>query len=159
MTGRTAMSAPNTLAGPLADPPADWPAQLRQEFLSRQQNGNVGTRLLAETDRVRVWETRLRPGERIAFHRHVLNYCWTAMSAGMTRSHAQDGSVRERAYTPGDSAYYEYGPGEFRFHDLENVGTTDLLFAIVESLDSPNRPLSLAPGLPDEPAASLAASG
>ncbi|MBV9783558.1 MAG: hypothetical protein JO264_07030 [Acidisphaera sp.] len=125
-------------------PAADWSPQLREEFAANRQNGRVGTRLLAQTDRVRVWESRLGPGERIAFHRHVLNYAWTAMSAGTSRSHAEDGSVRERTYRPGDTAYYQYGPGEFRFHDLENVGTTELLFAIVESLDSPNPALPLS---------------
>ena len=44
-----------------------WPSE---EFEAIQLNGRVGTRLLSETDRVRVWEIRLAPGERIGFHRH-----------------------------------------------------------------------------------------
>jgi hypothetical protein len=51
--------------------------------------------------------------------------------------------IRERTYKQGDTAYYEYGLGDFRFHDLENVGATELVFAIVESLDSANPPLAL----------------
>ena len=107
-------------------PSKDWPTPILQEFWDRQQNGHVGTRLLVETDRMRIWETRLRPGERIAFHKHVLNYCWTALSFGVSRSHAENGTVRERSYKPGDSAYYEYPAGDFRFHDLANVGATEL---------------------------------
>lgn len=124
-------------------PSNDWPSPILLEFWDRQQNGHVGTRLLVETDRMRIWETRLQAGERIAFHRHVLNYCWTALSAGTSRSHAENGITRERTYKPGDSAYYEYGRGDFRFHDLENIGDTELVFAIVESLESPNPPLPL----------------
>ena len=36
------------------------------------------TTLVSESDRVRVWTIRLKPGERIGFHRHVLDYFWTA---------------------------------------------------------------------------------
>jgi hypothetical protein len=34
----------------------------------------VGTKLLFENDRVRVWEMRLAPGEREALHEHKLDY-------------------------------------------------------------------------------------
>ena len=36
--------------------------------------GDVGTRVLFENDRVRVWEMTLAPGERSAIHRHDLDY-------------------------------------------------------------------------------------
>ena len=36
--------------------------------------GTVGTRLLFENDRVRVWEMDLAPGERSATHLHALDY-------------------------------------------------------------------------------------
>ena len=36
--------------------------------------GDVGTRLLLENDRVRVWELDLPPGGRSAPHRHDLDY-------------------------------------------------------------------------------------
>jgi hypothetical protein len=36
--------------------------------------GDVGTRVLFENDRVRVWEMTLDPGERSALHRHELDY-------------------------------------------------------------------------------------
>jgi hypothetical protein len=47
----------------------DWPAWVRDEFARNQHNGCVGTALLSETDRVRVWTIRLNPGERIGFQR------------------------------------------------------------------------------------------
>ena len=50
-------------------------------------HGMVGQRLLSETDAVRVWRIELAPGERVAFHTHVLNYFWTALSPGRSRSH------------------------------------------------------------------------
>ena len=36
--------------------------------------GDVGTRLLHENERVRVWEVRLAPGEEGAVHRHALDH-------------------------------------------------------------------------------------
>lgn len=36
--------------------------------------GDVGTRLLLENDRVRVWEVRLAPGEEGGVHRHLLDH-------------------------------------------------------------------------------------
>ena len=41
-----------------------WPAEIKAEFEreSRQHNGCVGTELLSETDKVRVWIIRLQPG-------------------------------------------------------------------------------------------------
>ena len=130
---------------PTLDLPNDWPDALQAEFHANTSTGRVGTRLLAETGRVRVWETRLQPGERIAFHRHVLNYAWVALTAGRSRSHTMDGGegVRERDYIPGDARFFEYPRGDSRYHDLENCGTTELVFAITELLDSANPPLPL----------------
>jgi beta-alanine degradation protein BauB len=120
-----------------------WPGTIREEFEANQLNGRVGTRLLSETDRVRVWEIRLAPGERIGFHRHVLDYFWTAVTPGRARSHTQDGSVVEATYAAGDTRHFAYGAGEYRIYDLENVGDTDLWFTTVEFLDSVNEPLEI----------------
>ena len=122
-----------------------WPSFIREEFEANQNNGQVGTRLLSETDRVRVWEIRLAPGERIGFHRHVLDYFWTAVTPGRARSHAQDGSVVEAIYAAGDTRHFVYGRGEYKIHDLENVGDSDLWFTTVEFLDSANEPLEISP--------------
>ena len=44
-----------------------------------------------ETGRVRVRHLSLATGERKGFHRHVLDYFWTATSKGRARSHHADG--------------------------------------------------------------------
>ena len=36
--------------------------------------GDVGTKLLHEDDRVRIWEIKLAPGEETPPHRHELDY-------------------------------------------------------------------------------------
>jgi hypothetical protein len=124
---------------------AAWPEALRTEFEreSRNPNGCVGSTLVSESDRVRVWTIRLKPGERFGFHRHVLNYFWSALNAGRGRQHLMDGSTVEYSYQPGETRHESYGPGEFKVHDLENIGDTELVFMTVEFLDSANKPLDI----------------
>jgi len=83
-----------------------WPADLIAEFERERANPNpcVGSQLLSETDRARVWIIRLAPGERIGFHRHVLDYFWTAVSGGRGRQHVHDGTIVEYIYQPGEPA-------------------------------------------------------
>src|SRR5258707_484360 len=47
-----------------------WPPEIAAEFEreSKNPNGCVGQRLLSESERVRVWEIRLKPGQRFGFH-------------------------------------------------------------------------------------------
>lgn len=121
----------------------EWPAAIRAEFECNQMNGCVGNTLVSETSRVRVWEIRLKPGERIGFHRHVLDYFWTAINPGRARSHLQDGQTVESEYHAGETRHASYGVGEYKVHDFENIGDTELIFTTVEFLDSANKPLEL----------------
>jgi hypothetical protein len=117
------------------------PDALAAELEQNRSNGCVGTELVSETDRVRVWTIRLRPGERIGFHKHVLDYFWTALNAGRARSNHEDGSSFESEYYPGQTQHARYAAGEYKIHDLTNIGDTDLLFSTIEFLDSANAPL------------------
>ena len=121
----------------------DWPAPVRADFAANAHNPCVGTRLLSEDARVRVWEIRLQPGERIGFHRHVLDYFWTAVTPGRALSHQQDGRGVEAVYAAGDIKHHVYGPDEYKVHDLQNTGSTELIFTTVEFLQSANAPLPL----------------
>jgi len=127
----------------LASGTPEWPAEIQAEFATQAFNPRVGTKLLSINERVRVWEIRLQPGERIGFHRHVLDYFWTAVTPGSALSHQGDGSVVKATYTAGQTQHYVFGPGEWKLHDLENVGATELIFTTVEFLQSANHPLPL----------------
>ena len=124
---------------------SEWPTAIKAEFEreSRAHNGCVGTQLLSETDQVRVWIIRLKPGERVGFHRHVLNYFWTSVNGGRARQHLMDGSIVELSYFPGETRHETYGPGEYKVHDLENLGDQDMIFNTIEFLDSANKPLPI----------------
>lgn len=123
-----------------------WSPEFLEELQTAHSNGRIGTRLLSECDVARIWEVRLKPGQRLSFHRHVLNYFWTVLTAGIAHSRTADGSTKEIEYFRGDTENLRYQSGEGMTHDLENVGTKDLLFITVEFLDSENSPLPLPSG-------------
>jgi hypothetical protein len=121
----------------------EWPEEIRKDFETNAFNGNVGSKLLQENERSRIWEIRLAPGERVPAHRHVLDYFWTAINAGTSRQRTFDGTTRVVSYTPGETRYYAFAEGEFLLHDLENIGDSELIFSTVEFLQSANKPLPL----------------
>jgi quercetin dioxygenase-like cupin family protein len=124
----------------------EWTFALKDEFAreAEQPNGCVGTELLSETDKTRVWMIRLKPGERVGFHRHVLNYFWTSVNGGRGRQHLMDGTTVEYSYYPGETRHETYEAGEFKVHDLVNLGDQDMIFMTVESIEgSANKPMPI----------------
>lgn len=139
--GAMTMAAMNMGDKPMQRSAEPWPQAIQDDLQRNRMNGSVGTRLLSENDRVRVWEIRLAPGERIHFHRHVLDYFWTAVTAGKALSHEEDGTAVMAEYEAGETRHARYGKGEYKLHDLQNVGSTPLVFTTVEFKDSANAPL------------------
>jgi beta-alanine degradation protein BauB len=122
-----------------------WSNAIAAEFERERQanNGCVGTTLLSENERARVWIIRLAPGQRIGFHRHVLDYFWTSVNGGRGRQHVHDGSTVEYSYQPGETRHETYAAGQYKVHDLENIGDKEMVFMTVEFLNSANRPLAI----------------
>ena len=145
MTTNSAFLTDAPLAGTVvATDYEGWSDELRQEFETYAHDPHVGSRLLSENDRVRVWDIRLEPGERWHAHRHVLDYFWTAVNAGRSRQHTADGTTREVSYGAGETRHFVFAEGEYLLHDIENVGDDVLVFTTVEHLDSANPPLPLS---------------
>lgn len=120
---------------------------LKQELARNAFNPCVGHILLSQGDRARVWFIRLAPGERIGFHRHVLDYFWTALTAGTAVSHVNGGPAKRAEYFAGETRHMTFARGEYLLHDLANVGASELLFLTVEHLESANAPLPLPAGV------------
>jgi beta-alanine degradation protein BauB len=129
------------------NPRAAWPKELQDDLEQNRFNGAVGSVLVSETDRVRVWHLRLPPGKRCAFHRHVLDYFWTCHSHGRARGYFEDGRILDVSHFPGDTKHLSYGEGEYMLHSVENIGDTELLFTTVEFKQSANAPLPLPDGI------------
>jgi len=121
-----------------------WSAALVEELEQAGHNGRVGSTLVSETGEYRIWLITMPPGMRLPFHTHVLNYFWTATSAGRARSRYSDGTVHEMDYAVGQTRHMAFAAGESMTHDLENIGDTVLCFTTVEDKRSANAPLQLA---------------
>ena len=95
---------------------SQWPAEIAAEFEREAENPNpcVGSVLLSENERTRVWMIRLAPGERVGFHRHVLDYFWTAVSGSRGRQHVHDGTTVEYTYVSGETATRATAPASSR---------------------------------------------
>lgn len=124
-----------------ANPRANWPKELQDDIAANAFNGVVGSVLVSETDRVRVWHLHLPAGKRCSFHRHVLDYFWTCHSHGKARGYYEDGRIVDVSHFPGDTKHLTFGAGEYMVHSIENIGDTDLLFTTVEFKQSANEPL------------------
>ncbi|MBO0802435.1 MAG: hypothetical protein J2P25_05100 [Nocardiopsaceae bacterium] len=108
------------------------PAEFAGELRRAPDNHELGTTLLFANDRVRVFEVRLEPGERGAFHIHDHDYFWTVVDPGRGRQRLADGTYTVRDYRLGQTKFLRHGPDNALIHDLENVGGTLLRFVTVE---------------------------
>ena len=102
-----------------------------EELEAAPENRQVGTRVLFENDRIRVWELLLRPGERAPFHHHALDYFWTCVSPGEVVQRFADGTMEQRSCADGQTVFTPCA-SEPVIHDLENAGDTTLRFVTVE---------------------------
>lgn len=118
-----------------------WPAGLRAELEANRMSPLVGSVLVSETERLRVWHLLIPAGKRCTFHRHVLDYFWTCHTSGRARGYYEDGSITVTEHFPGDTMHLAYAAGEHMVHSVENIGSSDLLFTTVEFKDSANAPL------------------
>lgn len=116
---------------------------LQQAFVDNAYSGTVGTTLVSETDRVRVWHLTIPAGCRCPPHRHVLDYFWTVHCAGRAKNYFSDGRITTSDYVCGDTQHMSFGAGEYMLHAVENIGDTDLVFTTVEFLTSANTPLAV----------------
>jgi hypothetical protein len=104
------------------------------ELAAAPTNLDVGTSLLYENDRVKVWEVHLPPGARGPFHAHTRPYFWTCVDPGVGRQRAPDGTLKVRRYERGETSFSDHTPDDAMLHDLENVGDSALRFITVELL-------------------------
>src|ERR1700722_4316985 len=122
-----------------------WPPAIAAEFEREKANNNacVGSTLLSETEKVRVWIIRLAPGERIGFPRHVLDFFWPSVWGGRGRQHIHDGTTVEYTYQPGETRHETYGLGEYNVFSVRYRGDKVRVFMTIDYIDSANKPLAV----------------
>lgn len=112
-----------------------WSLDKKQALTVAGSNHQIGEKVVYENDEFRIWSIHLPAGEQLPFHKHARRYFWTALSAGNSRSYQQDGSIVETIYESGDTHYFKDLTAKNCFiHNLENIGSTTLIFTTVEFL-------------------------
>ena len=100
--------------------------------------GDIGTRVLFEDDRVRVWQVRLAPGEQGDVHRHELDHLLVQIAGdriAVVPEPDSEGPFREYLeadVVPGAVVRVRRGGVE----TARNVGKTDYLEVVIELKDA-----------------------
>lgn len=94
-------------------------------------SSEVGTQLLFENERVRVWDLRLAPGESTGLHRHTTDYLYVVIGGGRLQPVEADGTREPVEEMADGEARFRSIEGE-DVHDAINVGDSDWRNIIVE---------------------------
>jgi hypothetical protein len=96
----------------------------------------VGTRLLFENERIRLWTMEVAPGSSYGPHEHRSTYVTVVAEGSHIASVMEDGEVEVEFDATVDHVDWREFDGR-RVHTLENRGTTPYKNFIVELLDEP----------------------
>lgn len=96
----------------------------------------VGTKLLFENDRVRVWEMVLQPGEASTYHEHTNDYLFVYMTHSRLEVIRHGKKPETDEQSPGFVEYRDVGSGID--HQVRNVGDGEHREILVE-IKGPSR--------------------
>lgn len=96
------------------------------------RNYEVGSRKLAETAEVRVWEIVLDPGERMPLHRHRCPYLWIVHAGAEVEIGYEDGATERYRHDDGEIVHVPVDRGHGLVHDLANVDSRRLVITTIE---------------------------
>ena len=92
---------------------------------------DVGSKLLFENDRVRVWDLTLAPGESTGRHRHKEDYLYVVIGGGSLQPVDADGlKGKSRPMADGDVRWRDVEDEDI--HESINTGSEPWLNIIVE---------------------------
>ena len=116
--------------------------EFANELPTAKDNLSVGTKVLFENDRVRVWELALQPGQRAPFHCHTIDYFWVAADPGQVVQRIikddTEGEISSVTHERGEVKFFTFRDGDILVHDLANVGDKPLRYITIELLDGDN---------------------
>jgi predicted metal-dependent enzyme (double-stranded beta helix superfamily) len=96
-----------------------------------QPSADVGTRLLFENDRVRVWDLRLAPGESTGLHRHETDYLYVVIGGGSLATVHGDGRRDPSRRMEDGEVHFRLVDGE-NVHEAINTGDTPWRNIVIE---------------------------
>ncbi len=108
-----------------------WEQEKIDELLQQDISDSLGDKLIFENESVKLWDLKLKPGERIPFRRHNTNYSWVCTTGGLAISRQGNGKINMVKLDPGDTEYCEHR-GKDYVNDLENIGENPIVINILE---------------------------
>lgn len=78
----------------------------------------IASRVLVETETVRVWDLSLEPGEMLPMHTHSCDYIYVVVERGKTEVVYRGGEIRKHEDHVGDVVHIRRDQG----HSLKNIG-------------------------------------
>lgn len=102
--------------------------------MANEASENVGTRLIFENERVRVWDLALQPGESLEKHIHRTDFFFIVLEGGSLRhvdpkNPANDRDVR---YESDQVVFREVNEAGTIHHRLVNVGDAPYRNLVIE---------------------------
>jgi predicted metal-dependent enzyme (double-stranded beta helix superfamily) len=94
-------------------------------------SARVGTKLLFENDRVRVWDLRLAPGESTGMHRHETDYLYVVIGGGTLQTVHGDGRRDPPRRMEDGEVHFRSVAGE-NVHEAVNAGAEPWRNIIIE---------------------------
>ncbi len=94
-------------------------------------SSQVGTKLLFENDRVRVWDLRLAPGESTGLHRHSTDYFYVVIGDGELQPVDADGNKDEPRKMKDSEVHFRNIDGQ-DVHEAINAGDSTWRNIVVE---------------------------
>lgn len=113
-----------------------WDPTKVSELRNKKFSASVGQLVLFENTTVRLWESILKPFERIPFHRRASNYSWTALTEGLAITRNINGKISLIKLEKGDTGYWEF-EGKEIIVDFENIGENTI--KILEYIPNTNK--------------------
>lgn len=96
---------------------------------------DVGTRLLFENERVRVWDLRLPPGASTGLHEHRSDYLYIVIGDGQLQTTFPDGTAdAPRDMSDGDVRFRAVA--DTAVHAARNAGDSEWRNIVVELKES-----------------------
>ena len=96
---------------------------------------DIGTKLLFENGRIRVWEMVLEPGQCVHRHRHLHDHCFVYTTPSLIRVEYDDAAEPVEVELPdGFVQYTEVGRDGLPPHRIQNIGTQPHRQILVELL-------------------------
>ena len=95
---------------------------------------NVGTQLLFENERIRVWDLSLAPGEWLETHRHRTDFCFIVAQGGHLQ-HANPNDPQDRHevnYATNQVVFIPVGPEGALHQRLTNIGDAPYQNYVIE---------------------------